>query len=106
MPCVSGPSYEEERADRRTAVIPGAALCALLRVTSIADAVTLAQARSLIDWYRAGISAQEFSTWWHDHQEEDEARERREAEKKASDKRRADALAKLTPAERADLGLD
>jgi hypothetical protein len=96
MPCYTsdpGPSPEEIREAKMPAV-----LCGLLRKhgLSVLDG---------LDWDEIGVSRYTVESWWAYHQKQDEARRRREAECKAARAKKADALAKLSPSERAILGL-
>lgn len=62
-----------------------------------------------VDWEEAGVKRTEFAVWWDRHKEEDRIRRDAEAAQKKQaqdeDRQKAAALAKLTPRERALLGL-
>lgn len=96
MPCYT-PDYGPTDAEILERKIP-AVLCAILRAhgPSVLDGV---------DWKEAGVSHAEFSKWWKCHEQEDAERRRREAEYQTVRTKRADALAKLTPEERAIIGV-
>lgn len=50
--------------------------------------------------------ARQLADWWDKHQKADRRREREEAAKRKQERLRAEARAKLTPEERAALGVD
>lgn len=99
MPCSDGgvpypPSREEVLNSRMPAV-----LCGLVSVIGL-DAVL-----ATVDWKEAGVSQGEFREWWAMHQRQDAQRRAREADQKRRQELRAQAEAKLTPEERAVLGI-
>jgi hypothetical protein len=55
------------------------------------------------DWKKSGVSWERVQAWWCDHKAQDEARRQAEAEELA--RKKAAALSKLTPEERALLGV-
>jgi hypothetical protein len=62
-----------------------------------------AMARELCEWCKThDVTTQslELQIWWRDHQRHDAEREAREVAEQERQKLRAEALAKLTPAER------
>lgn len=58
-----------------------------------------------VDWKEAGVTRKKVATWWKRHKAEDEARRVREAAEKHKAELKAAALAKLTPEEKAALGI-
>lgn len=98
MPCTDGgvpypPTREEIIAAKMPAVLCG--LVSKLGVDAVVDAV---------DWVEAGVTPAEFVEWWTVHERNDRMRRQREARQREQEALRAQALAKLSPAERAALG--
>jgi hypothetical protein len=62
-----------------------------------------------VNWTEAGVRQENVERWWAKHKESDAARKLAESVQRREDekwrRRRALALAKLTPAERRSLGL-
>jgi len=82
-----------------------AALCALLSALERRFGPKLDLLEQEVDWQEAGITPQWLRAWWEKHKAEDAerlAREDRQEERAAA--RRA-AMAKLSPDERAALGI-
>lgn len=108
MPCISGPSYPETD---QTSVFLDAACCALwntLQLMQLSDEDII----SRIDFAEAGISEADLRAWRQRHRARDEARRQAEAlrieQARLAREREAiaqAALQKLTPEERAALGL-
>ncbi len=85
-----------------------AALCGILGVMEADPALKGKDYMFLldrIDWREQGITKAWLLKWWENHKEEDKARRKREAEKKAQKALKEKTLAKLTPQERKALGL-
>lgn len=58
-----------------------------------------------VDWDEAGISRRTVEVWWHNHKQDDAERRAREAAERRKEELRASGLSKLTPEERAALGI-
>jgi hypothetical protein len=96
MPCYTpdpGPSPEEILESKMPAV-----LCGVLSKhgASILDG---------LDWKEIGVTKDEAFRWWDQHKRKDASRKKREAEYEAARTKRNAALAKLTPEERAIIGV-
>lgn len=100
MPCSDGGPSNEQVRDQRN--IP-AMLCAL--ATALEDSGLLDSVLETVDYNEGGITRQWFDYWWADHKVEDQRRRAQERERKEAIIRRAAALNKLTPEERAALGV-
>ena len=85
MPCYDGGSHDYERGySSSRSEVRGlektiekfeAVLCGIMQIDpSIVDR---------IDWKEVGITKQQHLNWWKEHQKEDAARKKREAEEKA-----------------------
>lgn len=102
MPCSDGgipyPPSKEELLDRQTPAM----LCAIFSALSPTQR---ANAMQEADWTEAGVSLKEFSDWWKMHQVRDSERRAQEARQKKAAEARAEAMSKLSPAERKALGL-
>lgn len=110
MPCRVDPSPEEiakNQTDRVKAAVAEkqreldtveAMLCALIRRGINADGTLrfFDDTRDFVDWDEAGVTFEEFEKWWEKHELKDSQRRQKE---------RAAALKKLTPRERAILGV-
>lgn len=107
MPCSNdgaAEAYERER-DKEFRRLT-ASLCAILRVAETNDInLVLGQ----VDWQEAGVTREWLVGWWAEHKRADEARKIREArerfERTQREANRIKALSKLTPEERAALGI-
>ncbi len=101
MPCLSSQGmYDHTDSEARRKVEKlEAMLCALIRMTGLEEALEKA------DWKEAGVGGQELKSWWHEHQRKDVDRRNRERLAAEAEQRRKEALAKLTPEERAALGI-
>lgn len=99
MPCMCDGYEEQERRESHTELVRlRATVCAMLRVDpSLIDR---------LDYQEAGITHPWLVSWWNSHLAADEQRSREERNRRAKARLRAAALAKLTPQERAALGVD
>jgi len=112
MPCYDGgPSYPERPRTYNglTSEQLEAALCAVLTMIE-ADAdssggYSLAAWLSAVDWKEAGVTRKQVTDWWKAHKAADRARREREERQERLEMLKTNALKKLTPAERAALGL-
>lgn len=83
--------------------IAAAALCAISG--ALERVGHLGETLDLIDWRGAGVTKKQFRVWWAEHKQEDEERLEREAAKAEIEKKKHDALSKLTAEERVLLGI-
>lgn len=58
-----------------------------------------------IDFKEVGFTQTQYANWWAGHKRKDEVRRQREREERIRARTKAEALKKLTPAERKALGL-
>jgi hypothetical protein len=100
MPCSDGGPSPEQIRDQRS--IP-AMLCGLLTVLERSD--NLDAVLDAMDWTEAGVSREWFDHWWPEHKREDAERRAWEAAERSRLAERRAALEKLSPAERAALGI-
>lgn len=99
MPCTCDGYEEQERRDTYAILDKlRATVCAMLR----ADPTLIDR----LDYREAGIDKSWLIAWWNAHQRADQVRLREEENRRAKARLRAAALAKLTPQERAALGVD
>lgn len=114
MPCYdAGPSYPPRPKTYHglTADQLEAALCAVFSTIETVDfeGLKVADVLNNADWKEAGVTRAAVAKWWKDHKAADKARRESEERKRAEADRqamlKASALGKLTPAERAALGL-
>lgn len=103
MPCRTDYIDDHEFAARKEASLTKAALCAVLHAMFAKGIHPFED--PVIDWKEAGVTKKELRTWWINHLREDEVRKEREAKEKQLKEEKRAALAKLTPKERALLGL-
>lgn len=104
MPCFdAGPSREQMQADELNRRIAEAMLCAMLRTE---DGQKAAANLTDSDMTKAGVTRDQFKSWWIKHVRVDQEREAKEAKEAELKKLKLDALEKLTPEERAILHLD
>ena len=104
MPCSDGgipyPPSREELLDRKASAM----LCAI--ATVLAKKGALAATAAEADWTEAGVTIGEFHDWLTLHAQKDLERRAREADQQDRQEKAKAALAKLSPAERAALGLE
>lgn len=96
MPCSD--SHYETREEVLQKKMP-AVLCAIVGILGPDEIV------DKLDWQEAGVTPAEFREWWRLHQRRDQARRAAEEEYRRKQEARATAIAKLTPEERAALGI-
>lgn len=98
MPCSSDGYPDSRDTELRRLRDVEAMLCAVMSVTpgTVIDK---------IDYKEAGVSKSTLIRWWEEHRRKDDERRSRERAREAQRKAKADALAKLSPAERKVLGL-
>lgn len=101
MPCFDNQPHEPSREEVLARKMP-AVLCAILRCHTVNE---LRAMFARINWKDAGVTPEEVDEWWRLHNANDRERAAREREQRERDRVRAKALAKLTPAERRELGL-
>lgn len=112
MPCLTWPD-DWNRPKRKTQIDTvaefKAVLCGILTAAKQkAERTGYAEVEALldeVDWKEAGVKRVHVEKWWEAHQKEDEARRKREAEKREKDRLRQSAIKKLTDEERKALGL-
>lgn len=97
MPCYTAPE-PPSREEILSAKMP-AVLCALAAHLGEDEII------KIVDWREAGVTAIEFRDWWRLHQKRDQQRRAAEDEARRRAELKAAAVAKLTPEERAALGL-
>lgn len=104
MPCTDGGApYPPTREQELEAKAP-AMLCAITKVLD--DSNIIGTIFDRVDWATAGVTAYEFQEWWELHKEKDRQRMRDEVRNAERERKRKDALAKLTKADRKALGLE
>lgn len=98
MPCMNPECDEQDRRETYAELARlRATVCAMLRVDpSLIDR---------LDYQEAGITHPWLVSWWNEHLLRDVQRRREEAKERSARQLRAGALAKLTPQERAALGI-
>jgi hypothetical protein len=110
MPCLScegmGDAYREDPVARRDIEklrtqlgVLETVLCTAVRAVGIDELIAKG------DWSEAGIKADSVRDWWDQHEKADAARRKEEARVAELNRRRAEALAKLSPDEREALGI-
>lgn len=107
MPCNGWNSNGEALAEAsRKAEFLEAALCGLIRsLPKHTGLVNQDRPFAEINFEEAGISKKALERWWKNHQEQDLAREVREKKARDRARLRTRAIKKLTPSERAALGV-
>lgn len=106
MPCrTEGPYEPYDSRQRLTSLVANlsAALCAVLTVVEANGEID--DLFNAVDYKEAGIPEGFIREWWAKHQEEDRIRKQREKEEAERKRLRQKALEKLTPKERAALGV-
>lgn len=73
--------------------------------TSDTDAIFDSVLLSGVDWEEAGVTKEEAQTWWDSYKELDRRRREQEELDRENARKREEALSKLTPEERALLGI-
>lgn len=111
MPCINDTPQEElGELERQNQRLTGA-LCAALRSlhalytrTEQIPAMDISCADLMVNLEHSGVNARWLKDWWHRHLEMDQVRREQASAAEARARLRDQALAKLTPAERAALG--
>lgn len=104
MPCFdAGPTHKQIAESALNQRIAEAMLCAMLRTN---EGQKAAASLTDADMTKAGVTRNQFKSWWIKHVKVDQEREAKEAKEADLKKRKLEALQKLTPEERAILRLD
>lgn len=101
MPCDDGRGYE--RVIYQESGTQTARLCAVFTVLERQG--ILKQILEQADWKEAGVSLKGTLEWWARHKEEDRRRREREVEQARIKRRRAEALSRISEADKKLLGL-
>jgi 3-deoxy-D-manno-octulosonic-acid transferase len=109
MPCSDGGWNDEVRVNRdmvKEHNMLEAAMCGVLTVLEGRfKEGSLNELLNMVEWEEAGIKRKTLEMWWKAHKKKDEERRDREDAARRKEELRASALSKLSPAERAVLGI-
>jgi hypothetical protein len=109
MPCLNDDGYDGTSSLRNELARKDAILCAVFseleRTPDPQFKTALGRVYNNADWMEAGVTLRWVAQWWEDHKKEDIRRRNREATERALNEQKEAALAKLTPKERALLGI-
>ena len=101
MPCTDGGiPYPPTREEILNKQVPMAVLCAVVTNFGVAHIAEIVRATAK----QSGVSETDFRAWWMMHSARDQQRKAHEAYDRKQRTLKAQALAKLTPAERKALG--
>lgn len=103
MPCVSGPTWEQQQAENDYSATLKGGLCAALGF--LRDRGLLEDFFNHVDWREVGLDDKSVKAWWAKHQEEDRFRRMQEKQRALAYEVAQRALSKLTAEERKVLGL-
>lgn len=105
MPCRDPVDWDEPRVTKRHGLAIEdfeAVLCGILTVLEKEERLF---GLDDVDWTEVGVKQKTVETWWKAHKLEDIARRKQEKAEKRMKELRVAALAKLTPEEKAVLGI-
>lgn len=108
MPCRDWTVNDEYHAEaHRIASLLEPAMCGIL--TALENQNQLQMVLFSVDWREAGVSKESVEAWWKEHKRKDAQRRKAEAKRVAraaeKQRKREEALAKLTEEERKLLGI-
>jgi hypothetical protein len=109
MPCSDGGWSDEVRVSSDEVAehrMLEASMCGILTVLEkqFKDG-SLSHILNTVDWQEAGVKRKTLEAWWKAHKKKDEERRAREEAARRKEELKASGLSKLTPEEKAALGI-